>query len=435
MFEQMTTRAVDNGFIELSRTERDFHIFCLWHRALPFVTECEGLLSKYFSMVARVTVWWSPELEAENFSRLYGHPPNRATGKEAHAGGAPFEVFIVEDKNPSYGLVESNSGAIEWQNLSVREAKNALRAKVGRPEHFLVHSSNSKREFWRDAHLILGADVLSELLGEGTYAQDFRKIGDLQGAGGWESSLQMLEFLNRTVDYVCLRPVSIGLGGSHAGGDIDILTWDINDLAALANAKIGLAGEPHWQVWTEIQGESVMLDLREVGDGDLFDSWQRRILETRTLTQGYFEPNDENRFFYLLHHLATEKSLADSKHSELVHRLGVDLGLLEREPKPGPFRLAKLLSRWLRTQKYFVSRHYGRSTRADPRLFSALGAPDVKAAADNARAQLRFLREIADPKNLGRGAKQRNRAVMRAGEIYHHIRSRTRRFVQRVISG
>ena len=410
------------------RGNQDYHLFCVWDRASKFADKCEDMLAAQFSMVARATVVWSPELVQRNYNRLYGSNLGGSTGKEETAGRGPFELFIIQDETPAYSLKKANSGKIEFQNETVRRVKDSLRELTGQPDQFLIHSSNSSTEFWRDAHLLLGGEVLFALLNQPGYSKMLQTVADPPGSGGWRSLAHLVGFLNQTSEYVSLRPLAIDSWGQHLGGDLDLLVWDREDLAALANADPGSATDPSWQVWTNIAGQQVMLDLREVGDGDLCESWQRKLLETRHFNGQFFEPGLEDYFFYLLHHLATEKSLSRSKHLALIAELGSRLGIISPESQLSPAELASILCSWLRTRRYSISYHYGRVARLDRALLRALFPSDLDRSIENAQSQLKFLKSTSRSAQFERRKGwKRSPKLNRLGEILHHIRTRSNR--------
>jgi len=183
--------------------------------------------------------------------------------------------------------------------------------------------------------------------------------------------------LNRTTEYVSLRPAPFSNQGVLSGGDFDFLVAKAQELSALANAKSAVDNKYPWQVWTVIDGAPVMLDLREIGDGDLDESWQRQMLQSRCFNGVVYQPNDENYFFSLIHHLATEKLIASSKHLPLLQTLALRLGVGGEQCALSDADLANLLVKWLKTHKYSISTHVRRVTDPDPIFLQAINAREL----------------------------------------------------------
>ncbi len=110
--------------------------------------------------------------------------------------------------------------------------------------------------------------------------------------------------------------------GGH--GDIDLLCDDSQAIVHLVDAKPltpdrrNLCGDGiHYSI--DVDGHSVQLDLRQVGDGYYCRRWEKELLERRVKHDCFYVMSNEDYFYTLTYHAILQKrSLSEEYRSRLL---------------------------------------------------------------------------------------------------------------------
>jgi hypothetical protein len=247
--------------------------------------------------------------------------------KPENVGSGPFLFCAVRDDDPRYVFDRSVSGDIELVNAGVAAAKQELRDLIG--GKYLIHSSNSIREFFEQAVLLVGPRKLEELLRIQRWDGKVHPLEqDLAGADGWVDFSELLSVLNLSSNYLVLRNFEcLPENFFAAENDIDILCDRLPRLAAAANAT--KRGKPHKlsAYSVKVSGRDVSLDARYIGDGYYDALWQSSMLARKARHRTFFVPRADDHFFSLLYHAKIQKREVKTEYipqlEELAHRIGM----------------------------------------------------------------------------------------------------------------
>ena len=280
----------------------EIHVFVLWPNAKQHLSQFLSVLSSRFGEVAEFEIEWSRNFAHRNLQRLYGSDEDMGD-RLARIGLGTFTVAVIKDVRAKHVLDITPSGNLEKINEKVTETKAFLRALTETPEFkYLVHSSNSKSEANKDLFLLLGSQWRDKLH-EGKWPTGKVRIKrDLAGNERWETCEEFISFLNNAFDYVALRPDVRRDNLRGSGGDFDLLTIKSSDLAIAVNAVPNRSDGKGNHYSVNVQGTTLMLDIRQVGDTDCDRNWQAEMLRSKKMRDGVFVPEDEQLFFYLIHH-------------------------------------------------------------------------------------------------------------------------------------
>ena len=263
-------------------------------------------ISKTHSVLGIHPFKWSEENKVSNLSRFYGTFLGKGSDKYKlseldRTGELTLIVYTVND--PSILKTEENKRV----NKASWQLKTALREEYG----YKIHASNHQYEAARDLNLFFGLrpkEYLEKYKGEPFFGEEESvKVGDLMGASGWSDVFEMLKVLEST-PYCVLRNFDDFPNLDEEHPDIDLLVLNREEAALLLNA-VRVHDSPRVQYKTTINGATVYLDLREVGDGYFDCKWQSRLLEDRQrcAEKGFFIPSETNHFFSLLYHAIVHK--------------------------------------------------------------------------------------------------------------------------------
>lgn len=141
--------------------------------------------------------------------------------------------------------------------------------------------------------------------------------------------------------------------GGH--GDIDLLCDDSQAIVRLIDAqpltpdKRNLRGDGiHYSI--EVDGHSVQLDLRQIGDGYYCQKWENELLERRVKHDCFYVMSNEDYFYTLTYHAILQKrSLSDEYRSRLLE-MARQLKLTVEEPSEKG--LLRLLENHMRDHGY-----------------------------------------------------------------------------------
>lgn len=322
----------------------DFHMFALWEKSRPQWPKIIDDIKTNFKLIAEYEIHWRPEFVKANFERLYGSPvsqkqhsqsPKLDMGKRADlVGSGPFILLVVEDLRPHYVFHKTYSQKIELVNRNIIEAKARYRDLTD--GSLYIHSSNSIREFFRDASLILGHERVEELVSP-DYAHPIERIvlkRDLSGTEGWTSLHHLFAHLRYTADYVVLRNFSSLPDSLETGDrDLDILCADADDFAAVSGTFVTVSHGAKLTGVSRVAGQEVQVDIRYVGDGYYDRLWQEEMLRTSIIrNSSVFVLTPENHFFSLLYHAKIHKRSVKDKYVPELDALAREIGI---SPPPG----------------------------------------------------------------------------------------------------
>ncbi|GAA3751025.1 hypothetical protein GCM10022240_00320 [Microbacterium kribbense] len=304
---------------------RDIQLFVIWAAARRYEEQITEMIATEFRVLARFEVRWSQERLVNNFERLYATGVGLGSGKEEDVGTGPFLLIVAEDADPVYQYRRNVSGFFEITSTRAARVKRAARELAG---GYTVHSSNRLEEFFRDATLMLGPNRLDTVLAR-PISNDLPACDvlhdDLVGANGWRDLTEVIEVLRRATEYLALRGFTELPGSLSVDPEIDVLTRERLDFAAIVNAK----GDPSGSaVRTVIDGSEVIFDVREVGDGYFDARWQDRMLQRRVVPgDAIAQPRPDDHFFSLLYHTKIQKTHVKPAHAGTLALLAEQLDL------------------------------------------------------------------------------------------------------------
>ncbi len=265
-------------------TKRDYQFFWIWPSGRYAEDQILFEITQKFTVIATIEVSWPGNSAARSFNRIYARNLHNTWSREMSAGSGASRLVIVLDRNPDYGFVRSASGSVEYANRNCVRAKRSMRLLAGRHYGFAIHSSMNRREFLRDVLLVLGPDILNDIMLKeiprnevGATVTSYRVEEAPIGHQGWDSWAQLLDVLGLLQQFVVLSGED-ALSNTEPTGDVDILTEDIWEFAATANAELQQLGSSKPRFVVEVAGAKRLLDLREPGDGDMPLAWQERLL-------------------------------------------------------------------------------------------------------------------------------------------------------------
>ncbi|QNJ98955.1 hypothetical protein [Constantimarinum furrinae] len=297
----------------------DHGCFMIWETALPFLSEIKTDLQSRFEILLETEIHWSEAHFYRNAFRLYEIPLfKNDKNLERHSaiaekiGSHSFVVFIVKDHAPRYGHTPSVSGKIEFSNLNIIELKKAIRKEIFDKTgvQFGVHSSNNAQEFFYQAPLMLGTQLVNDLLDNKKITQK-KFVRDTEGVSGWNNYNDLFKFLNISCNYLVLRNFE-AIRDEHTRGDIDFLTNNFQRLASAMGAT-QLSHKP-FKAEVKIANTNVSLDLRFIGDNYLPAVWQHRMLKRKILKNNIYIPSETDHFFSLLFHCKVQKETVNPEH-------------------------------------------------------------------------------------------------------------------------
>jgi hypothetical protein len=341
-------------------TSCDHACFMVWESAKPFLKDIRKELNSAFSVLLETEIHWTEENFYRNAFRLYELPlfdtikhPQRHTNLGKKIGSSSFSLFIVKDSSPLFGYDRSVSGMIEPSNRNITNAKKRLRKQLfdATGERYSVHSSNNPAEFYFQASLMLGAEMLENVLA-GKKRVEAQLYKDTEGVTGWKNLNEMFTFLNLCTNYLVIRNFESVTAG-YPQGDIDLLTDDFQRLASALGAT--QKRRKPYKATVIVAGNKISLDLRFIGDAYFPAVWQYKMLNRKVLRDKVFTPSDEDHFFSLLYHCNVQKEGVSAHNAkvliDLAERLGFDW--FSSEIIGDAARTADLLKGFFTAEGYF----------------------------------------------------------------------------------
>lgn len=338
----------------------DFACFALWKPARPYRDRIRELLSSKFEILLETEIVWSAENLKQNAARLYETPiksniPEEkwSKGHEEKIGDRKFILFVIKDNTPKYTYAMSVSKKIELSNLNVVGVKYQIRDWIfdDLKIKFAVHSTNNIQEFFFQASLILGVDLLNKLLnGEKINMQQIEK--DLEGANGWDNWKEVFDILNVTSNYLVLRGFET-LPEENPEKDLDVLTDNYQRFASALGAT-QLSHQPY-KGMVRVNNENISLDMRYIGDKYYDVGWAKEMLNTKMSRNGVFVPREDHYFFSLLFHAKVQKPRVKEKYIGILAELssGLNFDWYKSEQLNNDKAMGQLLNGYFRTHYYY----------------------------------------------------------------------------------
>ena len=150
----------------------------------------------------------------------------------------------------------------------------------------------------------------------------------------YSSIKEVVDLLNiSNVPYLILRNYENLLNDEiYVSGheDIDLLCEKSEDIVRVLNAeqsdfhKKGLVKDrTHYYIY--IANKKVDLDLRHLGDGYYCEQWERDMLRTRVLYNGFYVPNKGDYFYSLTYHAILQKKVLTEEYKGRLWTMAKEL--------------------------------------------------------------------------------------------------------------
>lgn len=277
--------------------------------------------------------------------------------KAREIGTGKLSVFVFRDLDPNNQLLVTNSGP-QWGNYNFLSLKNLLRHDGGSRSQ--VHVTNNSAEF--DFHHRILSSFFARRAAKGVLCD-------------WESLDSVFEQMNNFVRYCVLRKGEDVLSNNKILSnydDIDILVENLGDFIFATGARkvFEIGYENRYSV--SVNGQNILFDVMEIGDGDLPRDWQAQILLTRRYIGIVAAPNSEHQFFSFLYHVLFHKKSPTKSDLELLKKYFYELG--EGNTRPlGFINFFDMLASYMRLNGYRAFRPRNYRTYYNLKLAVALG--------------------------------------------------------------
>lgn len=376
------TFSEEKGFFE-HNLNQDYQMFIVWEKGRNFEDVIVKEIKQKFDIISAVRIQWSDKNIAQNFNRFYKAFNNpHISAKAETMGRDEFLCIIVEDKKPEYYYRQSMSGNIELVNTRAIDVKRDFRELC---DGNYLHSSTSPEEFFEQAFLLFGENLLQEILdlkhAELTLHQD------LVGANGWSDFSELFNALKYTSKYLVMRNFEfLPFDFYNNDKDIDILCKNALDFISGANAEVLSLTAGGAKLIIEVEKQKIPIDLRFVGDGYYDTKWETDMLDQRVKTlQNIYKPRIDHYFFALLYHAIFQKPEIKPVYHERFKDMAKELqfDFFDVSKVNNKKYIAELFKGFLTAQNYLYTRP------KDPEVYINYKA-------------LKYL-----PENLGGGDKQR----------------------------
>lgn len=150
----------------------------------------------------------------------------------------------------------------------------------------------------------------------------------------YSSIKEVIELLNKSnVPYLILRNYENLLNDEiYVSGheDIDLLCEKSEDIVRVLNAeqsdfhKKGIVKDrTHYYIY--IADKKVDLDLRHCGDGYYCEKWERDMLRTCVLFNGFYVPNKIDYFYSLIYHAVLQKKVLSEEYLDRLWTMAEEL--------------------------------------------------------------------------------------------------------------
>lgn len=177
--------------------------------------------------------------------------------------------------------------------------------------------------------------------------------------GDFSSFQEVLDILHANdVQYLILRNFDNLLTPEmyqDGHGDVDMLCEDSEFLADTIGAKYFIkkngelrADKTHYYI--TIDGKRVSIDMRVVGDNYYCEQWERDMLSTRVMNNGFYVMNNEHQFYSLIYHAILQKPFLSDEYKERLNAMKHDF--LKSETAFGEADFIRILQDFMRTKGY-----------------------------------------------------------------------------------
>lgn len=123
-------------------------------------------------------------------------------------------------------------------------------------------------------------------------------------------------------DYVVMRGFDNLFESVNNGEDIDILVSNKEKFVELTGA-VPKDKESKFNYLVDIGGQEVEVDLRSVGDGYYDEKWEKNLLNSKIIRDGFMIPHGEVYDYSIVYHVLIHKEKISSKYyKELEKKFG-----------------------------------------------------------------------------------------------------------------
>lgn len=320
--------APDGTYLE-HNYNRDLHLFVIWQDARAALDQILNDLARRFSVLSVADVQWSESLIVRNSDRLYKNVQRRARRVSPKIGRGRFNVVIVEDPDPRYGLDLNASGIYEIANQAIVRHKRSYRTWF--ETSYAVHSTSSMAEFFEHAPLLLGLEQSRNVIAGRTSPDEVRTVhADTTGVRGWGNFKELFRFLNLATNAIVLSDFECLPDADPAGvSELEFLCEDLRGFLAAINADMVDYRVPFRSNIT-VGGHTLSVVARHIGDGHLDARWQRDLLANQcTHGDSVPRPRPDDHFFYLLYRTKIHGASVDNDGLDSLAAAALEIGLEE----------------------------------------------------------------------------------------------------------
>ena len=307
----------------------ELHLFIMWENARDKEHEIISDIESKFEIVDLCEISWSEHNFSSNLTRFYGEKLPKDSHKERHCGTGSFLVIVVRDLSPIYLNRKTSKNRDISVNTNVFDSKELYRKWTGGGHK--IHATNDRKEFRHDITLLFGISSKLYFSGDFDVVGSIRKAQcDLVGANGWESIEEFFYVLNNTIDYVVMRNFEClpNEYNMESHGDIDLLVSNYAECVYVTNAKNVFKSKRRVHNEVRIGKENVLFDFRYLGDQYYDEKWEKKILETKLMTDnGFYRPDAKEYFYSLLYHGMVHKPALSDDYRERLILLGEVVGI------------------------------------------------------------------------------------------------------------
>lgn len=335
---------------------RDLQFIILWENGRHQEKAVIERIESEYKIIYCAEITWSQEHFLANLNRLYSRHIDDQTYNQyklGQVGLGPFLCVVFEDENPTYGYVRSLSGDISIGNSKAVELKYQLRTMF--KDNF-VHGTSSLKEFFHDACLLFHYEKLMEIVRLQSWDGEIHHLKqDLAGTGGWNSFEDFLIVTNLSANWVFLRNYEYLPNNFWENDkDLDVLCEDLTKFASVTNAK--QKGNSTNTFETIIEGKTVPIDIRYLGDQYYDLVWQYNMLSNRAYYKSIVPRlRDDDYFFSLLYHAKLQKPKVKEVYIPRLIKLAKDIGLQKfaKEDLLDDKKAASILNGYMKVNGYY----------------------------------------------------------------------------------
>ncbi len=370
--EELITVAVDTqGLIYeiFMDIEKNYDKTLGVEKYLIIIWEHSGLSLDSASRIVResgMTVTFSraylPEKEQIGFlQQLYFNSHTDYLAKRARVGCLNFDVGVVVDEHPVYGLRHTTRGYVE-ANTKIIELKKRLRIAASVADG--VHISDSRDEARHNLLLVFSRTYSEIMASKGPFP--FKLFST-------DSIDKVLQLLNESVEYVIQRnfhELDDRTIAQH--GDIDLLVKDSDAVARLLYAFPATNDGTRKLYRVGISGQDYLFDLRECSENYYDPLWSQSILTNRVLSPDgrFFMPAEVDRIYMTAYHALLHKFEASDDYLKQIKVMttsvdGIGIGDWSS--------VKSSLKRFLSKNNYRITYPIDKTVKLNPWVYKALG--------------------------------------------------------------